>query len=149
MKFIQHYNGNLVIIRGLPGSGKTTMATELFPEYEKYEADDYFYKVDACNYRYEYVFDASKLRQAHATCLANVTDAIEDGANVVVSNTFTTLKELQPYIDAAKANNYRVFIIEANGVFKFVHNVPDETIMKMEKRWQRVEQNKDGSWNSY
>lgn len=146
------YEGNLVLIRGLPGSGKSTMARNLFPECEHYEADDYFtvFEKDAEGiYKSQYRFDPAKLGKAHFTCQEDTRVAMDEGSDVVVSNTFTTFKEMQPYIEMAKARNYRVFIIEATGTFDSVHNVPFETIKNMSRRWERIYQNKDGSWNSY
>jgi len=54
----------LLLIRGLPGSGKTTMAKEYEKSgYVHCEADQYF-EVDG-----EYRFEGSKLRAAHDDCL--------------------------------------------------------------------------------
>lgn len=48
---------DLVIIRGLPGSGKTTMAKRDFHDYVLCEADQYF----GSPYRY----NPKKIQQAH------------------------------------------------------------------------------------
>lgn len=51
----------LVLIRGLPGSGKSTIARAM-AAYEHYEADMYFEKGG------EYCYDASKIKDAHEWC---------------------------------------------------------------------------------
>ena len=87
---------DLVLIRGLPGSGKTTMARVLaLVGYEHYEADQYFERDG------QYQFNPSELPKAHAWCLARVKESMALGVSCVVANTFTRLWEMQPYIDAA------------------------------------------------
>lgn len=150
---MRNYDGTMVLIRGLPGAGKTTMAKALFPEYDHYEADDYFNEPVVNEEGYVtgivYNFDSSKIRHAHFNCQSNTEESMQDGANVVVSNTFTTLSEIEPYITLAEVYNYQVFIIEAKGRFESVHNVPSTTLSKMAARWQIIYQTGEYSWNSY
>lgn len=87
----------LLLIRGLPGSGKTTMAKKYAQAgYVHCEADQYF-EVDG-----EYRFDGIKLRAAHDDCLRRAIAALDAGRSVVVSNTFTRRWEMAPYLKAAK-----------------------------------------------
>lgn len=55
-------NHQLILIRGLPGSGKTTMAKTLYPDHVLCEADQFF-ETDK-----GYIFDGSKIKEAHAYC---------------------------------------------------------------------------------
>jgi ABC-type phosphate/phosphonate transport system ATPase subunit len=81
--------GELVLIRGLPGSGKSTMAKDLATQgYLHFEAD-MFFEVDG-HYRY----DASRIRDAHSWCQQMTRQALAKGLKVVVSNTFTQLREM-------------------------------------------------------
>lgn len=123
----------LILVRGLPGSGKSSLsrviANEIF-RCARIEADMYFIKDG------EYVFDATKLGDAHAWCLKNTMEIIGEGVSVVVSNTFTTIKELKPYFDLAKEFKIKPQVILCQGNYKSVHNVPEETIEKMRKRFE-------------
>ena len=133
----------LCIIRGIPGSGKTTKAIELkksiYPDSVIFEADQFFEKEGSYN------FDASKLHYAHIECKQNTeTSLINNIKTVIVSNTFTTLKELKPYFELAKQYNYCIVVYELphapviEGTQKNIHNVPEETISRMLKRWQNI-----------
>lgn len=118
----------LVIIRGLPGSGKSTMARVLAQVgYVHVEADMYFMK----NGRYEY--DRSQIQAAHAWCRQRVRAALDSGRRVVVSNTFTRLEEMAPYL--GMTSNIRV--IEAKGGWANEHGVPEETVKRMAARWEQ------------
>jgi hypothetical protein len=117
----------IVLIRGLPGSGKSTMAKSM-AGYLHLEAD-MFLMVDG-----EYVFDASKIKAAHDWCVASALNALGQGRNVVVSNTFTKIWELQRYIDLG----FRFRIIEASGKWSNIHGVPEEKVKMMAQGWQKL-----------
>ena len=88
----------LILIRGIPGSGKSTIAKEYIKEgFHHLEADMYFVDQDG-----SYKWDGNKVRFAHEWCQNSTLELLESGKNVVVSNTFTTLKEMKPYIEISK-----------------------------------------------
>lgn len=84
----------------------------------------------------QYMFDATKLGDAHKDCLWRVTDALDGGLDAIVSNTFTRQWEMQPYIDYCINRKYDYTIIKAEGRFQNVHNVPEEALQRMKERWE-------------
>lgn len=124
----------LTIIRGLPGSGKSTLAKQLLQGMGTQitvhlEADQYF-MVDGV-----YKFDRNKLMAAHEWCLRETSDMLYYNKNVIVSNTFTTMREMRPYFECAQVLNRPVNVITCQGNFGSIHDVPDETLKKMRARF--------------
>lgn len=134
---------HLYLIRGLPGSGKSTFAQELATSLDAchHEADHYFHLREGPSgtriWLPEYVFDAAKLHNAHCACKDWTEDCMMDGCDIVVSNTFTTEKELKPYLEMADKFGYRVttLIVENRHGKSSVHGVPEETMTKMRDRF--------------
>ena len=119
----------LILVRGCSGSGKTTFAGLLF-EYV-ISADDYFTKNG------EYKFDATKLHFAHQYSInATETSMRNSAEQIVVANTFTTEKELAPYINLANNYGYQVFsvVVEHRHNGSNVHDVSDEIINRQAQR---------------
>ena len=124
----------LTLIRGLPGSGKSTYAKKLQDENTlHYEADMYFM------FSGEYKFDKNLLKAAHIWCKRMTKEGLEQNKNVVVSNTFSEIWEMKPYVELAKKFNAALEIIEMKHKFESVHDVPKETIQKMKRRWAKKE----------
>lgn len=119
----------LTIIRGLPGSGKSTLAKT--KECFHVEAD-MFHIWDG-----NYNFHADRVPQAHELCKKLAFDVMEKGNDVVVSNTFTRIAEMEPYIDFARLTGHFVEVIHCNASFGSVHNVPEEVMTKMKERWEK------------
>ena len=124
---------NLVLIRGIPGSGKSTTARKMKeknPEYVHIEADMFFMRYG------EYRFQPERLREAHAWCQSYAEIELKLGRTVIVSNTFTTIKELRPYFEIARRvlGKYPV-VHTCHGKFENVHGVPPEKIKQMSDRF--------------
>lgn len=127
----------LILIRGLPGSGKTTLALSMVGENRDIfhiEADMFF--LDAHGV---YRFDKSRLRAAHDWCYTHATNHLRMGKTVIVSNTFTRIQEMQPYIKYAMRHNHDWQIIVCHGEYPSIHNVPPETIARMKARWEDLD----------
>ena len=129
---------NLVLVRGLPGSGKSTYANKIQLKHSAGEADhfeaDMFHVKDG-----EYLFDQKNVRHAHMWCQAQTARSLYNGKTVIVANTFITFGELYPYIKIAKDFGAEVFIVECIGKFGNVHNVPEEVLEKMYNNWDDLE----------
>lgn len=125
----------LQCIRGLPGSGKTTLAkalvsSGLFSCY--YEADMWMVEHGI------YKFQPEKLRYCHASCQLAVEEALIAGKSVIVSNTSCSLREVNIYRDMAKLRNADFQVVELKSPWKSVHNVPAAKLAEMNTRWEKV-----------
>jgi predicted kinase len=119
----------MILVRGLPGSGKSTIAKNLIGWYWHLETDQYWMKDG------EYEFDASKLGVAHQWCQDETRSLLSRGFSAVVSNTFTTKKELRPYFEIAKEFDIVPQVILCQAQYGNIHNVPEETLRKMKARF--------------
>ena len=128
----------LYIVRGIPGSGKSTFAKSLGGTH--FEADMFFMKDG------EYKFDMSKIKEAHKWCQDSVNTAMilnnTAGLNetIVVSNTFTQEWEMKPYFEMADQYDYRVFSIVVENRHGGIneHGVPEDKIEQMKNRFEIV-----------
>jgi len=120
----------LRLIRGLPGSGKTTLAKQY--NCLHLEADMYFIKNE------HYNFDKHQLQKAHQWCLSQTEMALKNNMDVVVSNTFIQLWELERYIKLANHYNVNYTIIEAIGNYPTIHNIPEAKLLQLKNKWQQL-----------
>ena len=121
----------LFIIRGLPGSGKTSLAQSLTREH--YEADMFFERDNG------YEFDPSRLREAHQWCRDLVMMAMtRKEETIAVSNTFTQEWEMNPYFELAQEHGYMVFsiIVENRHGGTNIHGCPEEKVEQMRNRFE-------------
>jgi len=130
----------LILIRGVSGSGKTRLADLIRSDrtagqgYMSISADMYFTNQETG----EYNFDPSKLPEAHAKCLSIVAESMILKLEVIiVHNTFTEEWEMKKYIDYAKEHGYTVttLVVENRHESKSIHNVPDEAITRQKERF--------------
>jgi predicted kinase len=133
-------SGVLFLVRGLPGSGKTSFATAIWNEYAVCEADKFFYDKEG-----NYNFDPSKLKEAHAWCKNQVEIRMSDHQvnrqyypEIAVSNTFTQEWEMEDYFKLAEKYGYKVvsLIVENRHGSQNVHGVPEDKLQIMKDRFQ-------------
>ncbi len=124
----------LTLIRGLPGSGKSTYAQKLNAIH--YEADQFFLTANG-----DYAFDAKLLKVAHEWCFANTVRALRRGSDVVVSNTFTQLWEMNKYLELRSLLpnvSLDIQIVEMKTQYGNIHNVPEDKLKQMADRWEDI-----------
>lgn len=122
----------LYIVRGIPGSGKSTFAKTLGGQH--YEADMFFIDEEG-----NYNFDGSKIKDAHKWCQSFVeTDMVLEYPKIVTSNTFTQEWEMEPYFKLAKEYGYTVFTIVVENRHGGVnqHGVPEDKLEQMRNRFE-------------
>jgi len=123
---------NLIIIRGLPGSGKTTIAKLLTPH--NVAADEYF-EDEKGNYQY----DREKLNLAHDWCLHRAKEWMKEEIYLIcVHNTFAQNIHIYPYVFLAKRFDYSLHVIKTEQQFKSIHNVPEKSMQRMRARWENL-----------
>lgn len=137
----------VVIVRGLPGSGKTTYIRSLQERAGEtgVEApalvcspDRYFYRTG------EYIFEKAKIGEAHAHCRITFARALKAGLSpIYLDYVFIERWQYEDYECVADLAGYEVSIIEMNHdraslplfAERNKHGVPIEVIKGMAKKW--------------
>lgn len=125
----------LYLIRGIPGSGKSTFGNQLALfniVLVSLETDKLF-----MNTNNEYEFDSSKLGEYHARIQEITANYLKRGISIAVSNTSTTEKEVNTYKDIADSvgANFFSIIVENRHGNSNLHSVPDTVIQNMKSRF--------------
>ena len=139
MDITNETQGELILLRGLPGSGKTTLAKIILQlrstdEPEILSADDFFEDKEG-----DYNFDPTKLKEAHNYCQFRCSERMrQQKARIVVANTFTQEWEMDEYFKMAERYNYRVHtvVVENRHGNENVHGVPEDKLQQMKNRFQ-------------
>ncbi|NTW15741.1 MAG: ATP-binding protein [Candidatus Moranbacteria bacterium] len=123
----------VIIMRGIPGSGKTTYWKELYPDAVCCSANDYFTDADG-----KYRYDRRQLKESHRYCQKVFMQAIEDGELlIVVDNTNIKCWELEGYVRKAEENCYLVTVYRMivddwrEAASRNIHDVPAEAVERM------------------
>ena len=138
---IESSEHTIIILRGLSGSGKSTVAKKIKELYGDIvvicSADKFFITPDG-----KYEFDPHRLSEVHQLCKESVLKALaNDGQKrvVVVDNTHSSYREYS-YCDS---KIFQTFILEfvcspddvALCASRTTHSVPIEVIQRMYNRW--------------
>lgn len=133
----------LIILRGLPGSGKTTIANQIANGLRDAiicSADSYFMEDG------KYVFRPEELKHAHNACQMSAERAMANGIPVVViDNTNIRRDDMRPYVEMALHHGYEVSIrtigsMEPKDIEKYlkrqIHAVPQEKVKEMAQKFE-------------
>lgn len=121
----------LIIIRGAPGSGKTTFANRLLELSTSdhgivhYENDQFFMK----NGKYEW--SKERLPDAIEWCNSGAIQSMMRGATVIVANTFIKQIHMMDLINFADSMGIPQVVFRMTGEHKDIHNVPEDIVETM------------------
>lgn len=106
----------MVIMRGLPGSGKSTIVKLIQATYHHTvvcSADDHFLVRTGTGTHYN--FDPSKLSAAHQACQRKAEEACTRGVSpVVIDNTNIKKWEMMHYVKLASNYHYVIIVLQPN-----------------------------------
>jgi len=120
--------GIVIIMRGIPGSGKSKFVKNKYPNSTVCSADYYHERHG------DYIFHEEEADLAHHQCRDEFDKSIKrEDKIIVVDNTNITFYEMKYYIDIGEQNEYDVrfvkMIISPEVAHeRNVHNVPKDTI---------------------
>ncbi|PAA93764.1 hypothetical protein BOX15_Mlig005619g1, partial [Macrostomum lignano] len=138
-------NRVLFLMRGLPGSGKSTLTRllcQLYPGSTVCSADLFF--IDPASGAFQ--FDADRLKDAHEACNNRAYEAMSCGKSpVIVDNTNVRRWEFQFYVDLATRFGYVLLLVVPKTPWRFdaqqlanrtLHSVPLEIIEQRLSSWE-------------
>ena len=119
---------NLILLRGVSGGGKSTLAEIISPKYNV-AADDFFVGDDGV-----YRFNPRMLSNAHDWCKKTTEYWMNSWVpKIVVHNTFSAEWEMEAYFNLASEYGYMIhtMVVENRHQSKDVHGVPEHAKEKM------------------
>lgn len=121
----------LYIVRGLPGSGKSTFAKTRFSGLFHVE-NDMAHMTKDC----KYIFKEDRRTDALDFCHECVRCALEHDVNVVVTNVFVSQRSIDSYkaIAAVNHSDFKVFRLVSQ--FQNQHSVPPKVFESMKQHFE-------------
>ena len=142
-------NNIAIFIRGIPGSGKTTLAKDLQLHFTSIHCEADMWMEDPIR---EYKFDPEKLKDCNEKCFNYFKDTLLNGFCAIVSNTFIKRWEIERYLDHCKRNHIRYIVIRCICDFGNL-GVPPEKVFDMKMKFEDLknmeELTYDGSPGSF
>lgn len=131
----------LILMRGLPGSGKSSLAKQFVQSGDIILSTDDFFVVNGV-----FTYDGSLIKDAHTWNQGRARAAMMAGIEtVIIDNTFMEAWEMTPYVRMAQDLGYEVEIHEPDTWWRYdpaecarrtVHGVPEIVIRGMQRLWQ-------------
>lgn len=128
---------SLILLRGLPGAGKSTLA-QILSEANKYpvfSVDSYFTNKETGKYKFEY----KENHLAYAFCEAATLEAMQElKEKIFIDNTFTLDWEIEPYFKLSKEFDYNIFVltVENRHGNNNIHEISQEQLQKMANKYE-------------
>ena len=141
---IRTHDKVLILMRGIPGSGKSSLATKISRDFHGVvqSADSFF-----INRFGMYDFRPELLTEAHANCQKETRKWAERGVKVIiVDNTNLESWEMEPYAKIAKENGYHLMLVEPTTPWRYdakkcsqlnSHGIPWEKIEACRARFEK------------
>jgi hypothetical protein len=119
----------LYIVRGAPGSGKSSVGILLAPG-ACYAADDWFdIQAHKNGISYANMWDPNLLDEAHRWCRDRVEQAMICAMpRIAVTNVFRKRAEIGIYRAIAEDRGYRVSVVRCENNFENIHGVPPKRV---------------------
>lgn len=122
----------LCIIRGLPGSSKSTTAKKLAAKYgcKHFENDEYLMHGD------KYVWTPEAAKKAANDCFDDAMKALRNNEYVIVSNVFVSARVIDKYVNAAKELGADILVYRMTKNFGNIHDVSSKILAMMKASFQ-------------
>jgi predicted kinase len=118
----------LTLVRGLPGSGKSTFAKSMGAPH--HFENDMWWEMTGTPWSIEH------LSKAVMWCEDEVEKAMLTKQDIVVSNCFIKHWHMGRLKAMAEEHGYEVQVVTLNTQYGSVHDVPAETLERMKEQWQ-------------
>ncbi len=130
----------LIILRGLPGSGKSEKAKQLVGNGVIHSTDNFFTRDG------KYVFNSDNIGKFHCLNLMNSIRSMQKGISpIIIDNTNIIASHCAGYVDQGKLYGYEIIIMEPDTPWAFdveelvkrnTHDTPIETIVDMLEQYE-------------
>lgn len=104
----------IILMRGIPGSGKSWIAKAMSNAFTGIcSTDDFWYLIGSGT---RYAFDPKRLAEAHEWNLDNAEEYLRNFTNVtaIIDNTNINPRDMEPYFDLAVKYNSEVSIVQVD-----------------------------------
>lgn len=133
----------LIILRGLPGSGKSDLAKQLVGNGVIHSTDNYLIKEG------KYKFDKEKISRYHRLNFLTSVESMKKGISpIIIDNTNIMAVYCVGYVKYGKMYGYKIEVVESNVPWAFdieelvkrnKHGVSKETLSEMFQKYERLD----------